>query len=87
MKHHRKGSFDMQHQSQDLSKGPTTGKTGILVDDAVIRSAEIEHYIAQGKRMQAEAIAAALATAARRVSALFSTRHTGHVQEEHLSRA
>ncbi|GAB4238653.1 MAG: hypothetical protein Tsb0032_42970 [Kiloniellaceae bacterium] len=77
----------MQHQSQDLSKGPSAGKTGILADDAVIRSAEIEHYIAQGKRMQAEAVAAALSAGFRRVSALFAPRHHGEVQGEHLSRA
>ncbi len=80
----------MQHQSQDLSKGPTAGKTGILVDDAVISSTDIERYIAQGKRMQAEAIAASLTSAFRRVSALFQGRQAKDmtpVQGEHLSRA
>lgn len=97
MKHRQEGSFDMQHQSQDLSKGATTGKTGITTDaattgaittDAVITSAEIERHIAAGKRMQAEAIAAFLSGGFRRLAALIAPRH-GHapVREEHLSRA
>lgn len=78
----------MQHQNQDLSKGSAAGKTGILINDAVIRSSDIEYHIAQGKRMQAEAIAASLSAAVRRVSALFSTRSAEQqVQQERLSRA
>jgi len=64
----------MQHQSQDLSMGPTAGKTGILVSGAVISSAEIERHIAEGKRMQAEAIAAFLTASFRRVAGLFYRR-------------
>ncbi|GAB4370276.1 MAG: hypothetical protein Kow00114_30510 [Kiloniellaceae bacterium] len=64
----------MQHQSQDLSKGPTAGKTGILVSGTVITGAEIERHIAEGKRMQAEAIAAFLSAAFRRLAGLFHRR-------------
>lgn len=64
----------MQHQSQDLSMGPTAGKTGILVSGTVITGAEIERHIAEGKRMQAEAIAAFLTASFRRVAGLFHRR-------------
>lgn len=89
MKHRQEGSFDMQHQSQDLSKGPTAGKTGATITaDAVVTSEEIERHIAAGKRMQAEAIAAFLSGAFRRLAALVPPRH-GHdpVRDEHFSRA
>lgn len=99
MKHRQEGSFDMQHQSQDLSKGATTGKTGTsittdaatagaMTSDAALTSAEIERHIAAGKRMQAEAIAAFLSGGFRRLAALFAPRHDhAPVREEHLSRA
>lgn len=74
MKHRRKGSFQMQHQSQGLAKGPTAGTTGLLHDDVVISSDEIERHIALGKQMQAEAIAAMLTGAFRRLGALFQRR-------------
>ncbi|WP_193371275.1 RSP_7527 family protein [Pelagibius marinus] len=79
----------MQHQSQDLSKGPNAGKTGIyLSSDKVITAEEIERHIAKGKRMQAEAIAALLSSAFRRLTTLFPPRHAQTpVREEHLSRA
>lgn len=64
----------MQHQSQDLSKGPTAGTTGILVSSTVITGAEIERHIAEGKRMQAEAIAAFVSAAFRRVASPFHRR-------------
>lgn len=79
----------MQHHSQDLSKGPTAVKTGIYVSSStVITGEEIERHIAEGKRMQAEAIAAFLSSAFRRLTALFPPRHAQTpVREEHLSRA
>jgi len=70
----------MQHQSQDLSMGPTAGKTGILVSGAVISSAEIERHIAEGKRMQAEAIAAFLTGSFRRIASLFHRRGEGSAE-------
>ncbi len=79
----------MQHQSQDLSKRPTAVKTGIAItSDRVITVEEIERHIAEGKRMQAEAIRAFLGSAFRRLAALFSPRPADTpVREEHLSRA
>lgn len=74
MKHRKKGSFEMQHRSQGLAKGPTAGTTGFLHDDVVISSDEIERHIAIGKQMQAEAIAAFLTAGVRRLSALFQRR-------------
>lgn len=79
----------MQHQNQDLSKGPTAGKTGITTaTDAAITSAMIERHIADGKRMQAEAIAAFLTRTFRRLGALLPPRHNhAPAREEQLSRA
>lgn len=79
----------MQHQKQDLTKGPTAGTTGIYVTtDAVITSEQIERHIAEGKRMQAEAIAAFLTGAFHRLGTLLPLRHAqSPVREEHLSRA
>jgi hypothetical protein len=54
----------------------------------VITGEEIERHIAEGKRMQSEAIAAFLSSAFRRLTALFAPRHADTpVREEHLSRA
>jgi len=64
----------MQHQSQDLSKGPTAGKTGLYIDHVVISGEEIERHIAEGKRMQAEAVAAFLSGLFRRLGAVFQRR-------------
>jgi hypothetical protein len=82
----------MQHQSQDLTKGPIAGKTGIIFTDTVISSAEIERYVAEGKRMQAEAVAAFLTGLVRRVGGVFRRSATTEsavpqVGDEHLSRA
>ena len=64
----------MQHQSQGLSKGPTAGTTGLLSSQVVISSGDIERHIAEGKRMQAEAIAAFLTAGFRRIASLFQRR-------------
>lgn len=77
MKHRRKEVSPMQHQSQGLAKGPTAGTTGIIDSTAIVSAAEIERHIAAGKRMQAEAIAAFLTAAFRRVGALFQRRPAG----------
>lgn len=79
----------MQHQSQDLSKGSTAVKTGSTIAlERMISVEEIERYVAEGKRMQAEAIAGFLTSAFRRLAALFAPRHAQTpVREEHLSRA
>lgn len=74
MKHRRKESFEMQHQSQGLAKGPTAGTTGLIHDDVVISGDEIERHIANGKQMQAEAIAAFLTAGFRRLGSLFQRR-------------
>lgn len=74
MKHRNKGSFDMQHQSQDLSKGPAAGKSGLLIDRVVISRDEIERHIAYGKQLQAETMAAILSGAFRRIGAAFHRR-------------
>jgi hypothetical protein len=78
MKHRRKGSFQMQHQSQGLAKGPTAGTTGLLYDNVAISSDEIERHIAIGKQMQAEAIAAFFTAGFRRLGSLFQRRPAGH---------
>jgi len=79
----------MQHHSQDLSKGPTAVKTGTtIISETVITPEEIERHIAEGKRMQAEAIRVFLGGAFRRLTALFPPRHAQTpVREKHLSRA
>lgn len=69
----------MQHQSQGLAKGPTAATTGIvdstvIITAPIISAEEIERHIAEGKRMQAEAIAAFLKAAFRRIGALFQRR-------------
>jgi len=74
MKHRKKEVSPMQHQSQGLAKGPTTGTTGLYDEFPVFSAEEIERHIAAGKRMQAEAIAAFLSAAFRRVGALFQRR-------------
>ena len=66
----------MQHQSQDLSKGPTAGKTGVFLNRVVIDNDEIERHIAHGKQLQAEAIAAFLSSAFRRLGTAFHRRPT-----------
>ncbi|MGF1628313.1 MAG: RSP_7527 family protein [Kiloniellaceae bacterium] len=67
----------MQHQSQDLSKRPTTGKSGLYIDNVVISADEIERHIAEGKRMQSEAVAAFLTGLFRRLGGAFQ-RRSGH---------
>jgi len=64
----------MQHQSQDLVKGPTAGKTGLFANAVVVSHDDIERHIAEGKRMQAEAIAGFLAAAFRRLGTAVSRR-------------
>jgi hypothetical protein len=71
---HQEGSFAMQHQNQGPSKGPTAGKTGLLANQAVITAEEIERHIAEGKRMQSEAIAAGLRAVFRRLGLRFQRR-------------
>jgi hypothetical protein len=70
----QEGSFEMQHQSQGLDKRPTAGTTGLLSSQLVISSGDIERHIAEGKRMQAEAIAAFLTAGFRRIGSLFQRR-------------
>lgn len=83
MKHRKEGSFDMQHQSQGLNKGPIAGNTGILISNTAISGDEIERYIAEGKRMQAEAIAGFLTGVFRRIGAAFHRRgETGAVAHQ-----
>lgn len=78
----------MQHQNQDLTKGPSAGTTGIYVTtDAAITSAQIDHHIAEGKRMQAEAVAAFLTRTFGRLAALFHARHPDKNATGQLSRA
>jgi hypothetical protein len=64
----------MQHQSQDLLKGSTAGKTGLLINPVAITGEEIERHIAHGKQLQAEAIGALLTGAFRRLGAVFQRR-------------
>lgn len=64
----------MQHQNEGLGKGPTAGNTGLFYDLPAISSDEIERHIAQGKRMQAEAIAALFTAAFRRLGTTFQRR-------------
>lgn len=59
----------MQHQSQHPTKGATTGKTDFVLSEETISSEAIERHIAEGKRLQAEAIAAFFAGCARRIGA------------------
>lgn len=65
----------MQHHSQHPAKGhqdPDNGPTtGIFVNDGMISSEAIERHIAEGKRLQAEAIAAFLRGCVARVGAAF----------------
>jgi hypothetical protein len=75
---HQEGSFAMQHQSQDLAKGPKAGTSGILISYEAISSETIERHIAEGKRLQAEAIAAFVRGAFHRVGALFQRHQTNH---------
>jgi hypothetical protein len=70
----QEGSFEMQHQSQGLDKRPTAGTTGLLSSQLVISSGDIERHIAEGKRMQAEAVAAFLSGLFRRLGAIFQRR-------------
>ena len=64
---HQKGSFAMQHHSQN----DKTGTAGILATDVVITSDVIERHIAEGKRLQAEAVAAFLRGSFARVASVF----------------
>ena len=73
----------MQHHSQGLAKGPTTGTTGLLHHDAVFAADEIERHIARGKQMQAEAIAAMLTAAFRRLGDLVQRRPLAHGRAGH----
>jgi hypothetical protein len=70
MKHRKKGSFVMQHQSQGFENGTAAGTTGIFDQTSLVSSAEIERHIARGKRMQAEAIAAFFRGGFRRLALL-----------------
>lgn len=71
---HQEGSFAMQHHSQRPANGSTTG---ILVNDGMISSDAIERHIAEGKRLQAEAIAAFLRGCVARVGAAFHRPQAG----------
>ncbi|MGD1878229.1 MAG: RSP_7527 family protein [Kiloniellaceae bacterium] len=64
----------MMHQSQDLTNGARAGKTGILINGTAISGADIERHIAEGKRMQAEAIAGFLTGLFSRIGATFRRR-------------
>jgi hypothetical protein len=75
---HQEGSFAMQHHSQlpakgnqHPAKGSNAGTTGYLVSHETISSETIERHIAEGKRLQAEAIAAFVRGAFSRVAAAF----------------
>ncbi len=70
MKHRKKGSFVMQHQSQGFENGTAAGTAGIFDQAPLVSSAEIERHIAEGKRMQAEAIAAFIRGGFRRLALL-----------------
>ena len=82
----------MQHQSQDFTKKSDAGTTGTVFVVGDIDPAEVQRRIARGRQMQAEAVAALLKGAFRRLGSLIPTR-TGHANgaaaahEEHLSRA
>jgi hypothetical protein len=71
---HQEGSFAMQHQTQDLAKGPKAGTSGMLVSHETISSETIERHIAEGKRLQAEAVSAFVRGAFARIAAAFQ-RH------------
>jgi hypothetical protein len=82
----------MQHQSQDFTKKSNAGITGTFAIDSAIEPADIERHIARGKQMQAEAIAALLKGAFRRLGSLIPARtdpgtRAPAAHEEHLSRA
>ncbi len=82
----------MQHQSEDLGKGPAAGKSGTIIAKTAISTDDIERHIAEGKRMQAEAIAAFLTEALGRLKAIFHRPAKAgddlpQVQDENLSRA
>ncbi|MGF1592977.1 MAG: RSP_7527 family protein [Kiloniellaceae bacterium] len=68
----------MQHPIHDPAKGPRAGTAGIHFADPVATADEIEHHIAEGKRLQAEAIAAMLRAAFRRLAAPFRRRPARH---------
>jgi hypothetical protein len=72
---HQEGSFAMQHHSQHPAKGlqnPAKGPTtDILVSHETISSEAIERHIAEGKRLQAEAIAAFFRSCFRLVGGAF----------------
>ncbi|MGE5766644.1 MAG: RSP_7527 family protein [Bacteroidota bacterium] len=73
----------MQHRSQGLAKGPTAGTTGLLHDGVAFSADDIERHIARGKQMQAEAIAAMLTAAFRRLGGLVQRRPAGHGSTGH----
>ena len=93
MKHRKKGSFVMQHQSQGFENGTAAGTNGIVNQIGQISSAEIERHIAEGKRMQAEAIAAFIRGGFRRLALLVQQDRKADkadglpVQADNLSRA
>lgn len=78
----------MQHPIQDPAKGPRAGTAGIrpeaplvnglLFADPVASADEIERHIAEGKRLQAEAIAAMLRALFRRLAAPLRRRPARH---------
>jgi hypothetical protein len=72
----------MQHPNQDPAKGPRAGTAGIHFPDPVASADEIERHIAEGKRLQAEAIAAMLRALFRRLAVAFRRpprRHDGEL--------
>ncbi|MEQ8356876.1 MAG: hypothetical protein RH942_15145 [Kiloniellaceae bacterium] len=80
----------MQHQNQAPLKGTFAGKTGFHDNGFVVTNADIERHIAEGKRLQAEAVAALFAGGWRRLSALFRLRRKAGAEPTHggrLSRA
>ncbi len=74
---HQEGRFAMQHHSQHPAKGHPAGTAGILVNDETITSETIERHIAEGKRLQAEAVAAFFRGCATRIRAVFQRHPSG----------
>ena len=74
----------MQHQDQAFDNGQTIHRDGSSARKRAISAAEIEHYIAVGKRMRSQAVAALLRAGFSRLGILL---HLRPLRGERLSRA
>ena len=67
----------MQHQRQSSAKELNAAQTGAVMTFETISAAEIERHIAEGKRMQAEAVASLFKAGFRRLGNLLHLRPQG----------